>query len=70
MDVVSVLEMSGRFPSLGDMRESPFRTQFEQAARMQRDRFLNKLDDMEKQRSVSLKEALTQLANAYAREPL
>jgi hypothetical protein len=70
MDVVSVLEMSGRFPSLGDMRESPFRTQFEQAAKAQRDRFLNKLDDMEKQRSVSLKEALTQLANEYAREPL
>ena len=33
MDVVSVLEMSGRFPSLGDIRESPFRTQFEEAAR-------------------------------------
>ena len=70
MDVVSVLEMSGRFPSLGDIRESPFRTQFEEAARAQRDLFLKKLDDTEKQRSVSLKEALTQLSNEYAREPL
>jgi hypothetical protein len=70
MDVVSVLEMSGRFPTLGDIRESPFRTQFEAAARAQRDLFLKKLDDTEKQRSVSLKEALTQLSNEYAREPL
>jgi hypothetical protein len=70
MDVVSVLEMSGRFPSLGDIRESPLRTQFEEAARAQRDLFLKRLDDTEKQRSVSLKEALTQLSSEYAREPL
>jgi hypothetical protein len=70
MDVVSVLEMSGRSPALGDIRESPFRTQFEEAARAQRDLFLRKLDDTEKQRSVSLSQALTQLSNDYAREPL
>jgi hypothetical protein len=32
MDAVSVLAMSGRFPSLGDIRESPRRSQFEEAA--------------------------------------
>jgi len=70
MDVVSVLEMSGRFPSLGDWRDSPFRAQFEEAARAQRDLFLNRLDEMERQRTVSLQEALRQLANQYARELL
>jgi hypothetical protein len=40
MDVVSVLEMAERFPPLDD---DSIRSQFELAARMEKDRFLKKL---------------------------
>jgi hypothetical protein len=65
MDVVSVLEMAERFPPLDD---ESIRSQFELAARMEKDRFLKKLDEIEKRQNVSLKDTLIQLANEYARE--
>jgi hypothetical protein len=64
MDVVSVLEMAERFPPLDD---DSIRSQFERAARMEKDRFLQKLDEIEKQ-NVSLKDILIQLVNEYSRE--
>jgi hypothetical protein len=65
MDVVSVLEMAERFPPLDD---DSIRSQFELAARMEKDRFLKKLDELEKLQNVSLKDTLIQLASDYARE--
>jgi hypothetical protein len=65
MDVVSVLEMAERFPPLDD---DSIRSQFELAARMEKDRFLKRLDEIEKQPNAILKDALIQLANEYARE--
>jgi hypothetical protein len=65
MDVVSVLEMAERFPPLDD---DSIRSQFELAARMEKDRFLKKLDEIEKLQNVSLKDTLIQLASDYARE--
>jgi hypothetical protein len=65
MDVVSVLEMAERFPPLDD---DSVRSQFELAARMEKDRFLKRLAEIEKQQNVSLKDTLIQLVNEYARE--
>jgi hypothetical protein len=67
MDVVSVLEISGRFPSLGSPLSPALGAQFEQVAKLQKNRLLQKIEEAGKQGAFDLKATLARLADELNR---